>query len=181
MRSILMAAVAISTLNIAVSNAQAQQNEERVVESACNIYVSKDYSPRQTKTETCKFAAPESWRILSVKVEEVENFKGRGSYTHNTYAAGQEIDSTVQRLIEMKQLNRFNFDASFKKQDAKLMAEIEEEYRQLTKTEESFKSSHNFLEVQVTASGGRFSHSKIRVTATVTLWKPILSLNVSQK
>ena len=90
--------------------------EERVVEQACNVYVSKDYSSNRPRTATCNWTAPAGWGIFSAEVRDVENFKGRGSFSSKTYAQGQTFAGSSTRLEEQKSKLRLAIEAAYKKQ-----------------------------------------------------------------
>lgn len=145
--------------------------EERVVEQACNVYVSKKYSSNRSRTETCNWPAPAGWGIFSAEVKETENFKGRGSFSHKTYAQGQNFIGSSTRLEEQKSKLRLAIDAAYKDNNFKAVAELEADYRRLEQLEQSFTSSHNWLEVTATADAGRFARSYVRVIAKVTIFR----------
>lgn len=144
--------------------------EERVVENAINIYASSGQAGRK-KTQSATWACPDGWGIFTADVQATENWKNRGSFTHNTYAEGQIFDLSNTRFEEQKQRVRFDLDAAIKNQNLELIAQLEAEYRRLEQTETHFKSSDNFLHVEATANPSLLRDSRIRVQAKVVIFR----------
>jgi hypothetical protein len=131
-------------------------------EVLCDVYVSQGavtFNRGVTKTCTWQQTEP-GWVLQSVSVEVPENKNGRGSYAYNTMAADGQFFMHIQETGDKWKVA---IDLAAKAADVEVKRKLELDYQQHMERMVSLSANKNTVHLEVTANGGAFAKSAIRV------------------
>jgi hypothetical protein len=131
-------------------------------EVLCDVYVSQGAGTfNRGITKTCTWQQTEpGWALQSVSVEVPENKNGRGSYAHSTMAADGQFFMHIQETGDKW---KAAIDMAASAADVEVKQKLEFDYQHHMERMVKLSANQNTVHLEVTANGGAFAKSAIRV------------------
>jgi hypothetical protein len=148
--------------------APAEIGKTMTVPAACDIRATQGavtFNRGVTQTCTYQHNIP-GWQIIGADLEVLENQNGRGSWSQAIIAANGQFTASSKELGDKWKVA---IDMAGKFGDIEAKTKLELEYQRHQETFLQYASDKNTFFLSVTANGGAFAKSAIRVRANVRL------------